>query len=904
MKFASGSRRSIHYSIFIGVLAGSVFSGSGAFANPTPVNSVQQLLGVTGNTSYVLTTDLDLSTAVATDSLEAIQLADVGADVFIEGAPVFEDGIQAVGSTTYISGAFTGILDGGGFTISGLTKPLFDTVSGEVRNLNLATAPCDAGVCGVAGRGALANTLGADGTVDNVDVTGHVNGNVYIEVDDGVGGLVGTSSGSISGSTVNGDVNGYNGVGGVGGLVGRLESGATITDSHTTSNQDGSGVTGSVAVGGLVGYSEGSITTSTASGPVSGVGDVADDENRDIGGLVGVLESGATITGSSASGYVSGGLNAGGLVGWSDGDITGSHATGDVVGVFDEYGEIIDEGDHGIGGLVGYSSGYISDSHAEGNVDGFYQVGGLVGSTGGGDVNITNSYATGDVSGVDNIGGLVGLLDQNHSITYSHATGDVTGSGEYIGGLVGWLAFGASISNSYANTGTVTGTGTDEDVFDEYGEIIDEGDHGIGGLVGYSSGYISDSHAEGNVDGFYQVGGLVGSTGVASYITNSYAKGEVTGGDEIGGLVGRLDEDHEITNSYATGDVTGDDDIGGLVGWLALGASISNSYATGDVIGTEGGDIGGLVGYSRGFVTNTHATGDVTGVFDVGGLVGDLQPSGEIRNSYATGTVSANGSDGGWRNGWGGLVGEFSGLIENSFATGNVVADYNAGALVGYSYAQEEEDTPEIINSFATGEVFGANNDVVFGEESIAPEDWQQGLGGFVGCKELYDIETSAYSCDLSGKEFPPLNQETILSIVNSAAIGFEEEDPAFEIVACKNYGLPLLSILDASYANTCPSNPPAASVSAVLASVVQLNPKFNLLESTTLRLFLYLAGDDTIRITVEDFVVLGVTGVNKANLPVLLKLLKDVDLFTLDLKTINKNVKIADELLKKKKKK
>jgi hypothetical protein len=43
---------------------------------------------------------------------------------------------------------------------------------------------------------------------------------------------------------------------------------------------------------------------------------------------------------------------------------------------------------------------------------------------------------------------------------------------------------------------------------------------------------------------------------------------------------------------------------------------------------------------------------------------------------------------------------------------------------------------------------------------------------------------------------------------------------------------------------------------------------------------------------------------VNNRNLPVLLKLLKDVDLLTLDLNTINKYVKIADELLKKKKKK
>ena len=671
MKFAPGRRRSIRYSIFIGVLAGSVFSGSGAFG--IDLASISERVAANDN--------------IALDANA----------IYTAGDP---SGPSFQGSTYF--GTYTGILSGNGATITGLTVPLFDTISNEVKDLNLATAPCVSGVCGVAGRGALANTLGAGGTVDNVDVTGHVNGDGYEEV---------------------------------GGLVGRLESGATITDSHTTSNQDGSGVSGFVKVGGLVGYSEGSIETSTASGPVSGVGYIEDSENEYIGGLVGVLQLGATITDSNASGYVDGGLSVGGLVGLSQGAITDSHATGGV------------EGESNIGGLAGYSAGEITNSHAIGNV---------------------------------------------------------TGTGEYIGGLVGWLGFEGSISNSYANTGTVTGTGTDEEVFDEFGEIIDHGDHGIGGLVGYSSGYISDSRAEGNVDGFYQVGGLVGSTGVASYITNSYATGEVTGRDEIGGLVGRLDDYHEITNSYATGDVTGDDDIGGLVGNLQEWASITNSYATGDVTGTvefNGGDIGGLVGYSQGLVTNTHATGDVTGVFDVGGLVGDLQPSGEIRNSYATGNVRANGSDGGWTNGWGGLVGEFSGLIENSFATGNVVADYNAGALVGYSYAQGEEVVPLIVNSFATGEVSDANNDVVFDEESIAPEDWQQGLGGFVGCKESYDIELDAYSCALASKEFPELNQETILSVVNTVDDGDESE---FEIVACKNNGLPSLSELIDSYENTC----------------------------------------------------------------------------------------------------
>jgi hypothetical protein len=862
MKFAPCRRRSIRYSIFIGVLAGSVFSGSGAFATVIEINTQGELeiIGddlTTRAGNYILMSDLSLNPPLS-------------------------------GASTYIAGTFTGTLNGNGKTLSGLTKPLFDIVSGDVIDLNLATAPLDQGVGGVIGSGALANTLGLDGTVDNVDVTGRVQGGLS------VGGLVGTSSGSISGSTVNSDVYGNEEVGG---LVGRLESGATITDSHATSNEFGSGVSGLVTVGGLVGYSQGSITTSTASGPVSGVGFIEDSENQNIGGLVGVLHVGATITNSNASGYVYGGLNVGGLVGLSSGVITDSHATGGV------------EGESNIGGLVGYSDtdGEITDSHATGYVEGESNIGGLVGWS---DSNIADSHATGDVEGESNIGGLVGYSYYDGHITDSHATGDVTGQGDYIGGLVG-EAYG-DITGSWHTTGTVTGYQyvgglvgwSDNDITDSYatGDVFGVLD--VGGLVGWSDSNITDSHATGDVDGEENVGGLVGFS--ENDITNSYATGIVTGDNDTGGLVGYSEGD--ITNSYATGNVIGDVDTGGLVGDSE--GDITNSYATGDVTGSfegDGDDAGGLVGYSDGDITNSYATGDVSGVADVGGLVGDLD-GGSIRNSYATGNVRATGTNGNWDNGWGGLVGESSGVISNSYATGNVVADYNYGSLIGFLMLDLYLD-PQIENSFATGSNSSATNGVQLYEDIYdenndfvgdVPISELNGLGGFVGCTSTGNDFSGSYSCLNSYKSFP-VTTPSILSVVNTVN-GLDE--PAFEIVECKNNGLPLLTILIDSYANTCTSHPSAVSVSAVLASVVQLNPKFNLLESTTLRLFLYLAGDDSIRITVEDFVVLGVTGVNKTNLPVLLRLLKNVDLFTLDLKTINKNVKIADELLKKKKKK
>jgi len=72
-----------------------------------------------------------------------------------------------------------------------------------------------------------------------------------------------------------------------------------------------------------------------------------------------------------------------------------------------------------------------------------------------------------------------------------------------------------------------------------------------------------------------------------------------------------------------------------------------------------------------------------------GGLIG--ADSGNIRQSFATGNVAANGGAAG------GLVGQLDGLVSQSYATGSVTAQQGAvGGLVGGSLGYIEQ-------SFATG---------------------------------------------------------------------------------------------------------------------------------------------------------------------------------------------------------
>ena len=132
---------------------------------------------------------------------------------------------------------------------------------------------------------------------------------------------------------------------------------------------------------------------------------------------------------------------------------------------------------------------------------------------------------------------------------------------------------------------------------------------------------------------------------------------DVTGTVLAAGLAGY--NVSEIRASYVTGRVSGVENVGGLVGINVVDGGIRGSYATASVSGDD--DVGGLAGDNRGEITAAYATGRVSGDSDVGGLVGNNQSTGEIRAAYATGPVSGD-------SGVGGLVGTSGG--------GQVIAGY------------------------------------------------------------------------------------------------------------------------------------------------------------------------------------------------------------------------------------
>ncbi len=291
------------------------------------------------------------------------------------------------------------------------------------------------------------------GPLSQVHATGSVSGNGI----NYVGGLIAWNQGDITGAYATGPV-----IGGLraGGLVG--DNGGSITESYSTSSVYGESLfdyTGQGPdLGGLVGFDTGPITASWASGPV---GPAPGITSATVGGLVGA-DNGGAISLSYATGAINAddGQTVGGLVGSdSTGDISRSYAAGaitatsaqDVGGLVGALysgttlsqsyatGAITLSGvaDYA-GGLVGFSYGQIKQSYATGSVTagaGSTGVGGLVGAnfTGG---SIVQAYSVGAVSagaGSAQVGGLAG--DNGGSVSDGYWDTQTSGQKTSAGGM-------------------------------------------------------------------------------------------------------------------------------------------------------------------------------------------------------------------------------------------------------------------------------------------------------------------------------------------------------------------------------------------------------------------------------------------------------------------------------------
>ncbi|MGB6873808.1 MAG: GLUG motif-containing protein [Dehalococcoidia bacterium] len=384
---------------------------------------------------------------------------------------------------------------------------------------------------------------------------------------------------------------------------------------------------------------------------------------------------------------------------------------------------------------------------------------------------VSNSYSSGSVTGNDHVGGLLGTNSYG-TVSSSYSTGNVTGN-NYVGGLLGENIYG-TVSNSYYNYDEVLINGEKiitigalfaEDFeewlvnhkfldvnerlsqengyyvvnnFTDFKELLAFGQDGLlkfrlandldlgsnpGFYIPYLAGeFDGNGHKISHLSLNFNLAlplGLFGYLAPSGKVTQVGIENiNITGAENVGGLVGY--NRGTVSNSYSTGNVTGGSNVGGLMGWNYEG-DVSNSYSSGTVTGY--GDVGGLAGRNDGTVSNSYSTCSVTGTWGTGGLVGHNW-KGTVSNSCSTGNVTGAS--------WvGGLVGyNLDGAISNSYSTGSVTGTSGTGGVAGGNIGT-------VSNSYSTGSVTG-----------------EKSVGGLVGFNGNDGTVSNSYStCSVSGNE-------------------------------------------------------------------------------------------------------------------------------------------------------
>lgn len=277
-------------------------------------------------------------------------------------------------------------------------------------------------------------------------------------------------------------------------------------------------------------------------------------------------------------------------------------------------------------------TGQIMDlTLVRGSVQGEGYVGAFAGLNAGRLLNVSNDGMS--VQGDENVGGIVGENVGQGLIQGAHNSGSVTGI-YAVGGIAGGAEADTTIREGF-NAGDVTAGPLGYDA---------------GGIVGENEGLVEYSHNAGHVQGYDNVGGIVGETPEDGTVRDSFNIASVSGRNNVGGVVGsNRFETHDypstILRVYNTGTVEGENNVGGVAGRDQY--QTSHSFNLGEVRGT-GENVGGVIGYKDGGLPLVHSynMGAVSGSNAVGGIAGKVSNI-TVEHTYNTGIVKGDANVGG-----------------------------------------------------------------------------------------------------------------------------------------------------------------------------------------------------------------------------------------------------------------
>lgn len=587
-----------------------------------------------------------------------------------------------------------------------------------------------------------------------------------------------------------------------------------VTNNATIKNVsiENISINGTECVGALLGQANGSVKIENCK--IFGICNINGKSN--LGGLVGYVYDGGTITGSSANVIITDSSLGSGYIGGLAGKLNNT-----ILSKCFSSGDIISR-DSYVGGLVGYADGSkISECYAVGNVKGSSNVGGLAGRFSSHD-GIDNCYSLVNVvsDSLDLVGGFIGYANtdvKNCYSTGSVSTTKVTNVGGFVGGkgntfeiincyydgvaakyipqneldtskltysmlrpetFRGWdfdsiwcidqnksypylrnVDNSSQVFNGGYNGNMEGGKGTPENPYIikskeqlsnmkyepsasyKLASDIDLGDFDWKPIGNYTVPFTGDFDGTGytirnlkidktstnylglfgvienaniksvvienaDIKGKNYVGALIGQANGTVEIKNCKILGNcsINGTSYLGGLVGDVADGGSITGCSAKINITSTNtssvNIGGLAGSLD-NTTVSKCYATGVIKGNS--YVGGLIGITvEGNVSECYSTGDVFGQKYVGGLIGDAddrEKSHKINNCYSLANVKSA-IDGSYI---GGFVGySYLATIENCYATGTIAltTSFTKGGFIGNG---QKTSSSTLVNCFYDG---------------------------------------------------------------------------------------------------------------------------------------------------------------------------------------------------------
>jgi hypothetical protein len=545
-------------------------------------------------------------------------------------------------------------------------------------------------------------------------------GSIVAESSNYAGGIAGcmlNCSGSVENcSTVDSSINGNNGIGG---CIGYINNCNVTVKNCTVSGS----VSGNAYFGGCVGYilsNKASYGENTIDNCSFNKGNI--DGNNCGGGIFGKIDSSSyskpVIKDCTVSGSI---ITCGSYTGGIGGELNSVYSASGDYGIFDctvgpssdnKPSEVICSSESGTytGGVIGWAYGTTISG---------------CGFTGTVTAN-TNSSAT-----IKQVGGIAGGAGAKSSIKNCAFDGTITTTGQYAGGIAGYMGFSSPAFQASARTkdtaNIVSFTGN---TVAENSKIT--GGASVGGVAGLVSGLSAiTGYNLKNVEvkatvysttetDFFSSGGIIGYAEKTDSITDcSITNVTVTANYSYNaGIVGRASEVGTIKDCSASGcTITYSDYLSQLVGNYTAGIAgraeyteggglIQNCNVTDTQVLNHGSYSAGVIGSANGYIlknctisgNSTVSTVSSRSGKIVGGICGQVV-NGNVSGCKSYAEIVNNGGYAG--EGLGGIIGAADGTvtgIDKCIYKGNVSGKMNyAGGIIGY-YKNTADDQVYITN--------------------------------------------------------------------------------------------------------------------------------------------------------------------------------------------------------------